>query len=967
MENKLKKSILFQPVKIISYKDFFMSLSKTIVHITRGQFDEGSLIELLASLGLAETDEYLAHKLIGRSIFNAIIELVKQNKNSLISLNERSNESDSPIFIVEVEEKEFRKKIDDLSNDMNGIINDDFFKYPKESRVVRIVQKFLRECLTLSQMNTVKLDAIVNRFPSFFVYALRDEWARHSQLYNRLRVETPFNEAVIMEDDWERYRAWLDLQTQESIFEEAFSLAQIYIPLCAYYCKQEKDGRDYYRIADDDALSEAKGDQKVVVSLEQCLRQWLKQDDKEDALRIISGGPGSGKSSFAKLFAAKIKEAQAVLFIPLQQLDLTQDIKAVMEGFLLNNRYFHKSPIGENKSLLIIFDGLDEIMQQGKASLAAAEDFAIQVRQLQRDHNHRELRIRVIITGRDLPVQAIERGFRKEGQILHLLPYYLPEEERQSFIDKEGLLKEDKRKQWWAGYGRLTGKNYHDLPKKLQKSAFDEITAQPLLNYLLAFSYDRGKLKFSKATNLNELYDDLIDAVYERAWQTTHRIVEQVDKTEYEMVLEEIAVSAWQGAGRTTTVKAIIERCEKGQLQAVLEEFQKKAEDGVLNLLTAFYFRKSHIQGWEDTFEFTHKSFGEYLAAKKIVRQLKQTCSAMKRHKIDMPDWTEDKALENWIQLCSRVPIDNDIFVFLCNEISRCDRSLVKEWQAMLCELIAHMLRYGMPYKNQTGSFYEITKQSRNSEEGLLAALSACSRFTECISEIDWPESTSAGEWIAKLRGQRKSSDVFVLNCLNDINFNDQVLRNQDFESAYLKGASFEWCLLERSNLCNANLINSKLCGANLRLANLRLADFRSADFSGADLLGVDLMGADLSRAILRNIVFGKNFLIGREECLLILRADLSEANLSEADLSKANLSEADLIGADLIGANLSKANLSKANLSKAKLIGVNLSEADLSGADLSEANLFNANLLYASYRAEDLIFAKNLDKAILN
>jgi predicted PilT family ATPase len=43
---------------------------------------------------------------------------------------------------------------------------------------------------------------------------------------------------------------------------------------------------------------------RVVVDLEDCLRQWLQTANKNDAIRIISGGPGSGKSSFAKIFAA---------------------------------------------------------------------------------------------------------------------------------------------------------------------------------------------------------------------------------------------------------------------------------------------------------------------------------------------------------------------------------------------------------------------------------------------------------------------------------------------------------------------------------------------------------------------------------------------------------------------------------------------------------------------------------------
>ena len=56
-----------------------------------------------------------------------------------------------------------------------------------------------------------------------------------------------------------------------------------------------------------------------VIDLETELEKWLDKSDKHDAIRIISGGPGSGKSSLTKIWAAKLS-AQGkikVLFVPL--------------------------------------------------------------------------------------------------------------------------------------------------------------------------------------------------------------------------------------------------------------------------------------------------------------------------------------------------------------------------------------------------------------------------------------------------------------------------------------------------------------------------------------------------------------------------------------------------------------------------------------------------------------------------
>lgn len=108
--------------------------------------------------------------------------------------------------------------------------------------------------------------------------------------------------------------------------------------------------------------------------------------------------------------------------------------------------------------------------------------------------------------------------FRKPGQILHILPYFLTEGERKGYTDPQECLATDQRHQWWRNYGEASGKEYADMPEVLRQDNLREITTQPLLNYLVALSYTRGKIDFSQETNLNAIYEDLLRAVYERDW-----------------------------------------------------------------------------------------------------------------------------------------------------------------------------------------------------------------------------------------------------------------------------------------------------------------------------------------------------------------------------------------------------------------------------------------------------------------
>jgi len=107
--------------------------------------------------------------------------------------------------------------------------------------------------------------------------------------------------------------------------------------------------------------------------------------------------------------------------------------------------------------------------------------------------------------------------------------------------------------------------------------------------------------------------------VYERGYerQGTHMSIKGVmGKKNFVRILEEIALAAWHGDGRTTTVSEIKQHCDGSGLRRLLDKFEEGAEAGVTRLLMAFYFRQSGtVRNNDRTFEFTQKSFGEYLTA----------------------------------------------------------------------------------------------------------------------------------------------------------------------------------------------------------------------------------------------------------------------------------------------------------------------------------------------------------------
>ncbi|MEH2150252.1 pentapeptide repeat-containing protein [Nostoc sp.] len=599
--------------------------------------------------------------------------------------------------------------------------------------------------------------------------------------------------------------------------------------------------------------------------------------------------------------------------------------------------------------LLIIFDGLDELAMQGKIATETAQQFVREVEKKVTRFNRSETCLQVLISGRELVVQANISDFRQPQQILHILPYFVTEDERKNYIDEQNLLQQDQRQIWWQKYGNASGRAYDCLPEELNQDNLTEITAQPLLNYLVALSFVQQN-KFPTDGNLNAIYANLLKAVYERGWAGyQHPTIRGIEEKDFVRILEEIALASWHGDGRTTTVKEIEAHCENSNLIRLLDKFHKSAKFSVIRLLIAFYFRESGVKEQEKTFEFTHKSFGEYLTAKRIVREVRLIHKKLKDRQDD-PDegWDEREALKRWAILCGAFPMDEYLFKFVADEMRLQNISDVGNWQQTLWHLIGFMLHHGMPMERLTPrpDFQKENRQARNAEEALLAVLNACARVTEIVSKIQWHTPEAFGIWISRLQGQRitTNTDVFCLNCLSLLDLQGCVLVFKDIVQANLERANLEGANLKGANLVRANLKGANLEGVNLERANLVRANLKEANLKGANLEGANLEGSNLEGANLEdaNLAWANLAQANLARAFFVranlTRANLKGANLKEANLARANLLRAYLKGANLEGANLEEANLEEANLLRAFLVRANLTRANLKGANLKES-----------------------------
>ncbi|MFN6256148.1 pentapeptide repeat-containing protein [Microcystis sp.] len=917
----------------VNLRSLFSTLGKAALNGAFLQWDDlaENGVEVLDDLGLSRTPGELAGLLISQSLMKAMKGLLKSNADLL------------PQEVEKLPLKELYRQITDFLEEPELILDQDFFEHPERLPIVAPIQAAFLRWLTTNNLisNSQEAKSLSNRLPAYFVLALQEQWKDKRDEYSLLldEIDTPFNNAWKRERGWLHYRAWLQKQIDEPIFWETFSLKQIYVPLRGFYEEKEikaTPDTDYHR---------EPSFKRIVIKLQEQLETWLEAAKSDDAIRLLTGGPGSGKSSFCKVFAAQqARLEKQVLYIPLHRLSFSTDLVTAVQTFVQHDGFLPENPLeprDQDLKLLIIFDGLDELSMQGKIAQEVAHNFINEVREKVHHFNQNKTRLQVLISGRDVVVQSNKNNFKKPQQIITILPYWVDKSD--DFSDVDNLLKVDQRDQWWQQYGQAKGKNYAQLPPELSGKNLQEITAQPLLNYLIALTFERGEVQFSQETNLNNIYDNLLKAVYERGYEKNspgHRAIEGITEKDFVLILMEIALSCWHGNGRTTTVIEIEEHCENNGLKNLLknfqDSFQSDSQGSITRLLTAFYFRESgDLRGSEKTFEFTHKSFGEYLTARRIVDRVKQIHRKLQDSENDYDnDYDPRQALIAWATLCGPTAIDEYLFSFIVNQMQLQSPDEVKQWQKTLGHLIEYLLVKGMPMeglKNRP-NFQEEMQQARNAEEALLALFNACGRVTEEIFPIQWPSREAFGNWLARLQGQRIDFEpMLVLDCLSFLDLQNCLLIHRDlgganlqranFAEANLRGANLQRANLEGANLQRANLVGANLRGANLRGANLRGANLRGANLEAANLAGANLAGANLARANLKG-------------------ANLEWANLKGANLEWANLEWANLVGANLRGANLRGANLEEANLEGANLEWANLVGANLEGVNFKDANV---------------------------
>lgn len=769
-----------------------------------------------------------------------------------------------------------------------------FLRRPMKSPIVRTAAQLTATLLRRLSVPEHVVNGAVRFLPGEFLLALIDELNTNPTTYDRFvkKYSPEWRSLTNEEQEWANYHTYLAALADPDVLDLGVQLDQVYVGLRAYTVKSDQNNRSKFTLGKLDDFAEA----------------WLA--DPADEVFVVSGGPGAGKSAFARRFAAQVAwsgpDPWKVLYVPLHRFEVERNLADAVQAFA-RAALQSQEPVAaftpeSGDRVLVVFDGLDELSQKGAAGRDAAYEFYDRIHPFLSGCNggRTPARVKAMVCGRPIAVSQTKAENRQKESVRHVLPFKFDHAtwEGHQLTGLESLAKLDQRNEWWKKYGEachrsdLTG-----MPKEVDTPALAPLTGEPILNGLVARMWKSGRLK--EGVNRADVYDDLLTDVLNRAHDGRQkRHLEKLSDEQVVKLLEEVAVTAWHnGDVRATTKSRVQKRCQDAGLSKLLDEvFPDTEGSDVTRLFLAFYFQSAAPIGEDPAFEFSHKSFGEFLLARRIVRFLEE--KSPRWNSTDPDDVKAGGAA--WYKLFGPARITEDIYDFVADVALRKSSAEVDGWVQSLVPLFTAAVTRGFddPEMRHT-CFRETEAANQRAATAVILVRSALYRPKQ--KAIDLPKLRDS------IGGDTSIPAAYLPLFVLRRDF--LALRGWDFSKARLLGVQ----------LSPTKGVDAK-GNVFISMANYR-AVATGINMAGSDLFGSSFREIDLSAANFRN------------------------ADLRYTDLSYSSLVGADLSGADISGSNLRLASLIRANLTSAELIHANLEKATLDGGNIEQANLTGTNL----------------------
>ncbi len=831
---------------------------------------------------------------------------------------------------------------------------------------------------------------------------------------NRIRIKrpdyfSPVMSALIGPDAdasdrvkaWAEYRASLVARFEDSpLFGEpefgGVTLSQVYQPLRTWWTEIEEIGEAEKQDSKGVVSQREKPSRIVVEMLEDAVVDWLEQPNRADRIRLVSGGPGSGKSTFAKRLAAvlAVNPRWRVVLVPLQRLRGSGSLSGRIDTYFRDHL---EEPFDGNSAPLetlgrdghqdwvVIFDGLDELAKEGAGSESAALDFAAALADWRAQIGD-SAAVRFLVLGRVPSMQEARRRLALQGRgTLHVADM-LPLNEskhrywRAQLKGSAKLIGTDQREEFWSRWAIAKGLS-PEPPEAMKAEALDDLTKEPLLAYLLIMSGYVDERWSEAAENRNRIYSSIFEKIWDRERRKdTRGHLNTIGQPGFNSLMESLGLAAWGGGGRTGDEATYAKMRDAYMRQDLLADAKACGAADLANVAILFYTRRDEEGG--RGYEFLHKSFGEYLTARALFNAFRRWGLQFKN---PTQDFNATEFFRRWLRIAGSTPLTFEIVLFLENEV-RLEASnanqesswfAAREWAAIARDLVDAALADGLPANEDESSWRRAEETQRNAEEALWAILSSCATAGYPLNKQLNPADEggwSAGPIVLRaftedaeklpdlltrlMRGNVFNNSIVTYGESSRFLYNVNHFRDllYDLEPELLFPRLLSRLDLSKDGMLRVSISDANFSGANFKNALLRGRQIAETDFSGAMLDGAGLVGGSFIRCNFYGAsIKGAYLQLAKLSSSTFIKASLARSNLRGANLDFAKFEETDLTRVDFRRTSLTRASLKNADLTTARLEGVVLEHAYLQDANLSKARLKDANLKGAHLQRANL------------
>ncbi len=679
---------------------------------------------------------------------------------------------------------------------------------------------------------------------------------------------------------------------------------------------------------------------------------------------FIEGEAGRGKSVFCRMFAAMVRLELYPAFIPILirlrevgclESNLTQTLETHLQAL-----DFVQSDSGwltdKNTRFLLIFDGFDELLLQGREG-GGLKELVQQLGDFQKNSHHQ-----CLVTGRPLALQGVDRMLSQTKNLVRVRLKPMANAQRDEWLGN-----------WAKLFGEVEAQDFKAFLTACPKDISEQLAREPLLLYLLGRLHRERHLNadmFAGAEGMQakvRVYDESVKWVLERQRQEVSEQIPGLVAEDLRQVLQAAALCVVQSGNETAKLAMLKSRFTDGAnpvaelLKQARAETEKTEDKALNNLLTAFYLKPGEGDR-SGSVEFAHKSFGEFLFAERLKVAFDGWVDLDERGRPRLSatevGWqiydllgygllsSESFIYIRWISFSIESFDTENLFQRLHRFYGKwCDGGYIDETpsenlpQRKMMQLknadIVKGLRQVDIYAGLNvlallvGLHRDSKQKTRNSVQAQLT-FHPCSKPNERDSD---PRKLSRIIKYSQGAGVNPFTTKFLLA---GANLSDADLSGIDFSNTYLNKTNFYRTQLQHSSFAGANLADATLKQANLSESYMSSAFLQRANLSRTKIFCADFTGADLSHANLSWVNLSPPD--GEVD-------DFAYVCFDYAIFTEANCKGSNFIRSSFIGAEFTSANLDKAILSGSDLTLADISNSDCVGADFGKANLRGANL----------------------